>query len=422
MTTKLSQIANKAGKEPEFVFTSLAHLMDVNFLKASFKKLRKKAAKGVDGVSYEDYEKNLKANLQSLHERLKSKKYRVPNVKRVWISKGEKGKKRPLGISTIEDKIVQRAVSELLKTVFEEDFYDFSYGFRPNLSQHAALKYLRDNCMRLGIKYVIDADIQGCFDNFDHKLMKNILKQRVNDSSLTWLIKRWLKVGIVDGNSFHHNEVGTPQGNILSPLLCNIFLHYVLDKWIVETIKPLLKGKIFIVRYADDFVIGLENAEDARRLYEVLPKRMKKYGLTIHPDKSKMAEFSPKSKSSTLDFLGFTHYWTKSRKGSWVIKRKTKRKSSTRIMKSIYDTCRQNRHMKIQVQHIKLCQKLRGIYQYFAVRCNSKFLASVFRQARLSWFKWLNRRSQRKSYTWEGFKSILKIFPLPVPRIIHQNV
>jgi len=274
------------------------------------------------------------------------------------------------------------------------------------------------------IKWILDADIQGCFDNFDHKILRQLLSRRIKDRSLLRLIDLWLKAGIIDEKSMHRNTVGTPQGNIISPLLCNIYLHYVVDEWIAKMVRPLLKGEIFIIRYADDFIIGFEKEEDARRVYRTLPKRMQKYGLTIHPQKSQLLKFAPKEKGKTptFDFLGFTHYWTKSQKGFNVIKRRTCKKKMQKALRKLRDCCIDNRHMKLKDQCKLLTSKLRGLYQYYGIRGNYLALQRMYGDAKISWFKWLNRRSQRKSYTWKGYGELLKYLPLPKPKIVHANV
>jgi RNA-directed DNA polymerase len=421
--TQFGWIAQKARENPAEVFTSLAHHLTEEHLLSSFRRLRKGASSGLDKISWYDYEQGLMERISDLHHRLRTQKYRAPDIRRVWIDK-DGGKKRALGISNIEDKIVQRAVTDILSPIYEQDFYGYSYGFRPKRSAHQALSYLRNQCMRRKINRVLDADIQGCFDNFDHSIIRELLSQRVSDKSIMRLINQWLKVGIIDGKSMHHNRTGTPQGNIISPLLCNIYLHYVFDKWMSETIKPLLSGEIFIVRYADDFVIGFEYEEDARRVMQTLPKRMGKYGLTIHPEKSHLSKFVPygKGKAPTLDYLGFTHYWTKSQKGKDVIKRRTKKKGLHKAIMKIQDSCKYNRHKRLKEQHRILSSKLRGLYQYYGIRGNYFSLKTIFQKAIHAWMYWLNKRSQHNSYTWEGYQALLKHFALPKPRIVHWNM
>jgi group II intron reverse transcriptase/maturase len=421
--TKFAMIAKKARENPGEIFTSLAHYMNEEFLTNCFRRLRKTAASGIDGETCCDYELNLPVKIADLYKRLRSWEYKAPNIRRTWIDK-EPGKKRPLGISTVEDKIVQRAVTDILNNIYEQDFYDFSYGFRKKRSAHQALKQVRDGCMKRKIRWVLDADIQGCFDNFDHQILRELLGKRLKDKWLLRLINQWLKVGIVDGQTLHRNTKGTPQGNIISPLLCNIYLHYVLDEWIQETVKPLLKGEIFIIRYADDFVIGFEYYEDAQKVMNTLPKRMAKHSLTIHPEKTKLVEFSPdgKAKAPTIDFLGFTHYWTKSKRGSAIIKRRTTSKGLRKGIKKIEESCRYNRHEPLKKQFGQLRSKLQGLYQYYGIRSNFKALQTFYQSAIRRWYYWLNKRSQTNSYTWEGYKALLQHFALPKPRIVHTNV
>jgi len=423
METKLVQIAERARTSPQMVFNSIAHLIDKGMLESSFRKLRRWAALGIDKRSYSDYEQDLAVNIHELHQRLKSGKYKAPDIRRAWIPKGDGNGKRPLGISTIEDKIVQRAVSDLLSVIYENDFSNHSYGFRIRRSTHQALSYIRSRCMQYPFRWLIDADIRSCFDSFDHQYIMKILKKRVNDGSISKLINQWIKAGVIDGKQMFKPESGVPQGNIISPLLSNVYLHEVLDQWL-EGIRPLLRGEMFFVRFADDFVIGFEYKEDAQKVYQTLPKRFEKYGLTIHPEKTRLLNFSAKNKgeSETFDFLGFTHYWTKSKRGMAVIKRRTKRVKVNKVFKAIYEYCRESRHERLQEQWKELCMKIKGYYAYFAIPGNYRFLEAVYRKARQYWFIWLNRRSQYNSYTWDGFENLMKAFPLPRPRIIHKNV
>ena len=423
METKLGQIAEKAKTTPQLVFTSIAHLIDGGMLERSFRKLRRWAATGIDNRSYCDYEHDLANNIHDLHERLKSGKYKAPDIRRAWIPKSDGQGQRPLGISTIEDKIVQRAVSDLLSVIYENDFSRYSFGFRKEKSPHQALSCLRSRCMQYPFRWVIDADIKSCFDSFDHKFILEILKKRVNDGSIIKLIVQWMKAGVIDGKQLFKPESGVPQGNIISPLLSNVYLHEVLDRWL-EEIRPMLKGEMFFIRFADDFIIGFEDREDAQRVYQTLPKRFKKFGLTIHPEKTRLMNFSPanRGETRTFDFLGFTHYWTKSKRGFPVIKRRTKKAKVNRVFKAIYEYCRENRHIPVREQWTGLCMKIKGYYAYFAIPGNFKFLVQVYHNTCMYWYKWLNRRSQYNSYTLAGFKDLLKVLPLPYPRIIHKNV
>lgn len=421
---KFRMIAQKAKENPELQFTSLAHYLTAEYLIDSYRNLNKSASSGVDKVDYYSYELDLSKRIDELHKNLRNKTYVPQPIQRVWIDKSG-GKKRPLGVSTVEDKIVQKAVSGILNRIYEQDFYSSSYGFRSKRSAHQALSEIHKQCMKWDIEWIIDADIQGCFDNFDHNILRELLKKRIKDKSLLHLIDLWLESGIIDGKSFHINDLGTPQGNIISPLLCNIYLHYVLDQWLNEVVSPLLKGRIFLVRYADDFIIGLSSKEDAQKVMQTLPKRMDKYGLTIHPEKSKLLHFSPprgKHKRATFDFLGFTHYWAKSLKGRNVLKRRTSKKSQKKAMDNMYETSRKHRHERVVEQYRRLKSKLHGIYNYFGIRGNFFSINTIYQHALHSWFKWLNRRSQKKSFTWQGYKDLLKQFQLPVPKIVHKNV
>jgi RNA-directed DNA polymerase len=421
--TKFSCIERRAQENPAEVFTSLAHHLTEEYLVSSFRKIRKGAASGLDGVNVDGYEPNFLQRIGNLHARLKDGQYFAPNIRRAWIDKGN-GKKRPLGISTTEDKIVQRAVTDILNLIYEQGFYESSYGFRPKRGAHQALVNLRNQCMKRNIQWILDCDIQGCFDNFEHSTLLSLPSQRMKDKRILQLIGRWSKAGVVDGESLQISKKGTPQGNIISPLLCNVYMHYALDKWLHETVRPLLKGKVFLIRYADDFIIGFEYEEDAKKVNRALPKRMGKYGLTIHPEKSKLMRSTPygKPKPSTFDFLGFTHYWGKSQKGKWVVKRKTRQKKMQSIIQNLRDTCKIHKHEKLIEQGKVLKSKLRGLYQYFGIRGNFVSINRMYQIAIYAWYKWSNRRSQRHSYTWKGYWNLLDYFKLPKPRIVHHNV
>jgi RNA-directed DNA polymerase len=425
VSTKLQAIAEQAIEYPEMVFTTLAHHIDVEWLREAYRLTNKRSAAGIDGVTATEYGANLEENLQMLHERLKRGQYKAPPVERVWLEK-EDGRKRPIGEPTFEDKIVQRAVVMLLEAVYEQDFYDFSHGFRPGHSPHQALRELREQCREQNIHWVVDADVSGFFDELRHDLLREFIKRRVNDGGILRLIGKWLNAGVMEEGNLTYAEKGSPQGGVVSPLLANVFLHYVLDEWYEQAVKPRLKGRSFLLRFADDFVIGCELESDARRIMEVLPKRFGRYGLTIHPHKTKLVKFGqpPKNGSSdpkngTFDFLGFTHYWAKSRRRYWVIKRKTAHKRLRRSIKALWQWCKENRHLPFKEQYRMLCLKLRGHYQYYGIRSNYRQLEAVYQQAIKGWWYWLNRRNCRRDLEWEKFKQTLTILPLPRPRIIH---
>ena len=423
VSTQLQEIAQQASQNPEWVFTTLAHRIDVEFLRAAYEKLNKKGGPGRSKVTAADYREHLDQNLIDLHGRLKEGRYRAPPVKRVWIEKDD-GKKRPIGIPEFEDKIVQRAVEMLLSAIYEGEFYDFSHGFRKGRSQHKALHELREQCRLINVNWILTADITGLFDNIEHETLQELINRRVNDGAIVRLIGKWLNAGVMEEDRLEYPEKGTPQGGVISPLLSNIYLHYVLDDWFATVVGERLEGKSFIIRYADDFLIGFESEADALRVKEVLPKRFKRYGLELHPEKTSLEYFakpSSKDKSErrrgTFDFLGFTHYWGKTLNGYSVIKRQTIGKRLRRYFKAIWCWCKEKMHDPILDQWQTLKAKLRGYYQYYGVRSNYKALEAAFEHTEKAWRYWLSRRSQRKEVVFEFLR---KIFPLPKPRIVHN--
>jgi RNA-directed DNA polymerase len=414
VSTKLQRIAEQAVRDPGRVFTTLAHLIDVDFLKEAYHRTRKDAAPGVDGVTAEEYGKNLDENLRNLHERLRTGRYKAPPVKRVWLDKDDGGK-RPIGMTAFEDKIAQRAVAMILGAVYEQDFEDFSHGFREGHSPHQALREVREKCKEVGT-WIVDADVAQFYDSLDHALMLKIIKRRVNDGALLRLIGKWLHAGVMEGITLTHPEKGTPQGGVISPVLSNIMLHHVLDRWYVRDVRDRLRGRSFLVRFADDFLIGCEREDDARRVLAALPKRFERFKLAIHPEKTALILFR---KGSTFDFLGFTHFWARSRQGYWVIKRKTARKRLRRAVQSIWQWCRDHRHEKLPEQYDMLCRKLRGHYQYYGIRGNYEMLVVVKEQTQKAWRYWLSRRSNESFISWDHFVRLRRVFPLPRPRIYH---
>jgi group II intron reverse transcriptase/maturase len=400
----------------------------VALLEHAFWRLNPRSSPGIDRVTWQAYERDLERNLENLHERLVRGTYRPQAVVRRWISKGG-GKYRPLGIPALEDKVVQRAVATILEQIYEQDFYNFSFGFRPGRSCHHAVRALRQG-MLTGIRRVIDCDISSFFDNLQHDKLLAILRKRINDGRLLQLIEMWLKAGIMDGKELVFPEKGSPQGSVISPLLANIYLHEVLDRWFAEVVTAHCHGKVVIYRYADDFVIGCGLATDADRIMRALPQRFGRYGLEINREKTKLVDFhrprwgyDPRKhgpKPGTFTFLGFTHYWGKTFKGGHTIKLKTETKRMIRVVGNLWQWCRDNRHLSLEEQYATLCAKLRGHYQYYGVRCNSRCLEWVFDRLKRAWRYWLNRRGGRKQLTWAKYEKLLKLYRLPRPKIMHS--
>jgi RNA-directed DNA polymerase len=426
MSPGLLKVATRARGEPDAQFHSLAHLMDVPALRRAFDRLRRDAAVGVDGVTKEMYGQDLEANLRGLHERLRTKRYRHKPIRRVHIPKG-KGKTRPLGISVLEDKIVQDALRELLEAVYEQDFLDCSYGFRPGRSAHDAIRAFTAVAGRGGANWTLEADIASFFDQIPREQLKDLIARRIPDGSIRRLVGKCLHVGVLDGEELSTPDTGTAQGSVLSPLLANVYLHYVLDLWFEREVKPRMRGSATLIRYADDFILCFQREGDARRVMDVLPKRMAKYGLTLQPDKTRLVRFTRPEGArqngkgpGSFDFLGFTHYWRRSRGGAWKVACKTRRARLGRAIQAVREYCRRNRHAPIALQHAGLCRRIRGHMQYFGVNGNGRSLNRLVYHARRAWHKWLNRRSQRACLPWERFVATLETYPLPHARVCVQ--
>jgi group II intron reverse transcriptase/maturase len=411
------------------VLTTLAHHVDREFLREAYRRTRKDGAVGVDGQTAADYEAHLEENLEDLLTRFKSGSYRAPPVRRVHIPKGDGSKTRPLGVPTFEDKVLQRAVCMVLEAVYEQDFLPCSYGFRPGRSAHQALQALWNGLMEFGGGWVVDADIQGFFDALDHGVLRGFLDQRVRDGVLRRSVDKWLKAGVLEDGVVRTPDSGTPQGGVISPLLANVYLHHVLDTWYENEIRPRLRGRSQLVRYADDFVIVCEREEDARRVMTVLPKRLGKHGLTLHPEKTKIVRFTrpPRGRLAyaadrpeTFDLLGFTHHWGLSRRHNWVVKRRTSRKRFTRALKAISAWCSKHRHLSVKEQHAALARKLRGHDAYYGITGNGRQLAKLRRWVERIWRKWLGRRSNRANMVWEAYGHVLRRYPLPGPVVVHS--
>jgi len=432
--TKQKRIAELAKQSPQMAFTSLAYLVDIDWLKEAYRRTRKDGAVGVDGVTAEEYEQDLEGNLHRLLDRAKSGAYRAPPVRRVHIPKGGSSTEtRPIGIPTLEDKVLQRAIVMLLEPIYEQDFLDCSYGFRPARSAHQALHSLREQTMNYRGGWILEVDIRRFFDNLDHGHLRTFLQLRVRDGVLLRLIGKWLTAGVMEDGSVRYPDAGSPQGGVVSPLLSNVFLHYVLDLWFVREVRPRLRHGAYLIRFADDFAIGFRGYRDAQRVMEVLPKRFGKYGLTIHPDKTRLVPFRPPSStvpehdeprelSGTFDLLGFTHFWSRSRKGHWVVKRKTSSSRFRRAVQSIALWCRRNRHEPISFQCQILNQKLRGHYAYYGVTGNSWALERFHRAVRECWHKWLNRRNRKRNMDWRVFQRLLERYPLAPVRTVHSVI
>jgi RNA-directed DNA polymerase len=424
VSTKLAQIAKQSKCNPAMVFTTLAHLIDEDFLTEAFYQLRKDAAAGIDKMTVEEYDGNLRERITHLHRRLVTREYRAQPARRVWIPKGDGGQ-RPLAILVLEDKIVQRAAAMILEAIYEPHFCEFSFGFRRQRSAHQALTYLRQQCLDLGINWIIDADIAKFFDNIDRAHLRTILQRRINDGTILRLIGMWLNAGVMEAGQVESSENGTPQGAPISPILANIFLHTVLDEWFQNDVRPRMKGNCFIARFADDFVAGFTLRTDAEQVFRVLPKRFERYGLRIHPEKSRMVQFSRPywrqgKGPGSFAFLGFTHYWAKTLGGGWTIKRKTLGKRLSRFLSGIAEWCKANRHDAVNEQHRILSAKLRGHYQYYGVRSNFKMMEVAHEHTQRVWKRWLARRNSKDRMSWADFEAkVLKIFELPKPRIIH---
>lgn len=430
VSTRLQQIAKLARQTPQAALSTLSHHIDLEFLREAYRRTRKDGATGVDEMTAKEYASKLDEHLSSLLERFKSGTYWAPPVRRVYIPKGDGTKTRPIGIPTFEDKVLQRAVTMVMEAVYEQDFLDCSWGFRPGRSAHEALETLREGLRKMQGGWVLDVDIKSFFDTIDHGQLRSFLDQRVRDGVLRRMIDKWLKAGVLEEGAVHYPDGGTPQGGVISPLLANIYLHHVLDTWFHDMAKPKLRGEAFLVRYADDFVIVCVMKGDAEKLMAVLPKRFGRYGLTLHPEKTRLVRFTkPASSSSnkgddggsgTFDLLGFTHYWRRSHRGRvWVIGQKTAKGRLSRTIRKVAEWFRGNRHRKVADQHRDLVPKLRGHYQYYGITGNGRALHSFYEAVRREWQRWLNRRSQRNNMTWERFELMLRRYVLPRPRIVH---
>ena len=426
---KLSLIVKRAREEPGSQFTCLAHLLNEGYLKACYMKLGRDRACGIDDVTWKEYGQKLDENLKDLVTRMKARQYKPLPAKRVYIPKNEH-EKRPLGLPSLEDKIVQKAIVGILEAIYEVDFLDCSYGFRPGRSCHQALNAVDKTIMTKPVNHVIEADIKGCFDKVSHEWLMKFLQVRIKDPSLLLIIGRFLKAGYVEEGMRVDTDEGTPQGGNLSPMLANVFLHYVLDLWFEKEIKPQAEGQCHLVRYADDFICMVQTVGDARQTEQKLKERFARFEMELHPEKTRVISFGryeeqnaerQKRRANTFDFLGFTHYCGRSRKGNFLLGRRT---SGKKYQKKCQDM---NRWLKAirSVSTVKewwatLQAKLRGHYQYYGVSGNYTALRRFYQRTLYLVHKWLNRRGQRQSFSWCGFIEYTRHYPLPTPRITHS--
>jgi group II intron reverse transcriptase/maturase len=424
MSTVEMQIAARSKKHPNEALTNLYEFIDVAMLNESFDALNKRGASGVDGERWKDYNEQRKERIPELLKAFKSGTYRAPHIRRAYIPKGD-GKLRPLGLPTVEDKLLQTAMNRVLTPIYESIFCDTSYGFRPGKSQHQALEELFKEVSFKGKRYIIDADMQNYFGSINHQCLREFLDQKIKDGVIRKMIDKWLKAGVLEDGQITYPREGTPQGGSISPLLSNVYLHYVLDEWFKEKVQPLLQGESFIIRFADDFLLGFTNRTDAERVMQVLPKRLVKYGLTLHPEKTRLIELEEKGKGSerqAFDFLGFTHYMGRSLKGKGILKRKTSSKKLKAALQRMNEWIKFNRsNLGILELIVELNRKLRGHYAYYGITFNNRILESYYAQTKRMLHKWLNRRGGKRRWNWERFTQLThEWIPLEKPRIYHR--
>ena len=408
--------------------SSLHQVIDLEWLKEAYRLTRKDGAPGIDGVMANEYAANLEANLLDLLDRIKSGRYKAPPVRRTYIPKTD-GSRRPLGIPTFEDKVAQRAIVMALEAVYEQDFLPCSYGFRPGRAAHQALQALRTAIMSQRLRWVLDIDIVKYFDSISHSHLRDFLDRRVTDGVIRRMIDKWLKAGVLEDGLLRHATEGSPQGGVISPCLSNIFLHHVLDEWFELEVRPRLKGRCTLVRFADDAVMAFEDSLDAKRVLGVLGKRLARYGLTLHLDKTRFVDFRdsrsngtnhPETDGTSFTFLGFTHAWGKSRAGKNVVRQVTAKSRYARALAAVTDWCRSNRHQTIRDQHAHLTMMMRGHYAYYGISGNIKRLRWYAYQVVRIWKKWLSRRDRRRRLHWDRLNDLLTRHPLPAARIVHR--
>ncbi|WP_284694333.1 group II intron reverse transcriptase/maturase [Rhodoplanes serenus] len=429
LSTKRQWIANMARANRDRAFSSLHHVIDMEWMGEAYGQVRKDGAPGIDGVTAETYEAQLEANLQDLLARIRSGRYVAPPVRRAYIPKAD-GSQRPLGIPTFEDKVAQRAIAMLLEPIYEEDFLPCSYGFRPGRSAHDALRDLRDGFMTQGLRWVLDIDIRKYFDSIPHGTLRSFLDRRVTDGVVRRMIDKWLKAGVLENGTTSRTTEGTPQGGVISPLLANIYLHYVLDEWFETVVRPRLKGRCILVRYADDVVMAFEDHLSAKRALDVLGKRLDRFGLSLHPDKTRFVDFRfkrpggnrhPATDGTAFNFLGFTHVWGMSRNGKNVVRQVTAKDRYARALSAVSKWCRENRGISVAAQHAHLSRMVRGHYAYYAITGNGRRIRWYLHQVERIWKKWLSRRGGG-NFLWSRLRQYLDRHPLPKAKIIHKYV
>lgn len=422
VSTRQQRIAELANQKLKQGITSLNHHIDLRWMREAWRRTRKDAAAGVDGETAEGYEQDLERNLQELINRVKSGNYRAPAVKRVYIPKG-KDQVRPIGIPTLEDKVLQRAWVMLLEPILEQEFLDCSYGFRPRRKAHDALRALEQALRSMRGGWIIDADVEKFFDRVDRRQLQEFVRKRVRDGVVRRLIGKWLRAGVMEDERLYYPDAGTPQGGVISPLLSNLYLHEVLDSWWKKEVRPRLRGRGFLFRFADDFVMVFEYEADARRVMRVLAPRFAKFHLTIHPEKTRLVDFrrpKPGAQGETFDFAGFRHYWGRSRKGHLIFKRKTISSRLSQKLNGVAKWCRAHRHEPVAQQRATLSRKLMGHYNYYGLTHNYRSLKQYYRGVCRIWHKWLNRRSRKRDLSWPAFNRLLQRHPLPLPRVVHS--
>ena len=423
VSSTLLELKEKARREPEYRFRSLYREIDLRMLYDSFRLLKRNAASGADEMSYTEYEKDLDANLRGLLERLVTQCYRAKLIRRKWIPKAS-GKLRPLGIPSLEDKIVQMSARRLLEAIYEQDFLDNSMGYRLGRGARQASKKLADELFYGRIHWVVEADIQGFFDNMDHNWLIRMIEQRVNDSHFTRLLRKWLKAGILEEDgSVLNPTTGTPQGGIVSPILANIYLHYTLDLWIERVVRKECRGQVVWQRYADDFVVGFEYGYEAERFFRQLPPRLEKFYLQIAPEKSGIVRFSrcDLKGSSKFTYLGFDFYWARTRRNKRTVKRRTNKQKYRSALRSLKTWIKGERHIPLKWLKNSIRSKFQGHFNYYGVIGNSCMLSCFFNEARWIIYRALNDRSQKKSYDWKGFTMMWKTLDIPNPKIIEVH-